>query len=111
MVVWLQSSPYRHEGTAMKKLDEIETNAKRAIIEKNEGSIHYVAPAFISPDDALALVAALRSVLGYAADPNSQHTEECSYVTTYNSKSLDCDCYKFEIKDRISRELGEAEEV
>jgi hypothetical protein len=56
-------------------------------------------------------VAALRSVLGYAADPNSQHTEECSYVTTYNSKSLDCDCYKFEIKDRISRELGEAEEV
>lgn len=91
----------------MKKLDEIETNAKRAIIARNEGSIHYVAPAFISPEDAVALVGTIRELLAYAADPNEQHTEDCSWVTTYDSKSLDCDCFKHRIPDAVTRHLGE----
>lgn len=94
----------------MKKLDDIEANAKRVILEKSEGSIHYVAPAFISPEDALAMVDALRELLAYAENKNVPHDSECSFITTYDHKSLDCDCWKFEIKDRISRRLGEIEE-
>lgn len=94
----------------MKKLDEIEAKAKKAAAERNEGSIHYVAPAFITPEEAIAMVAALRELLAYAEDRNSQHTEECSWVTTYDSKSLDCDCYKYEIKERIARNLGKEDQ-
>lgn len=91
----------------MKKLDDIEANAKRAILEKSEGSIHYRAPEFISPEDALAMVSALRELLAYAMDPNEVHDESCSYITTYNSKSLDCDCWKYQIQEKIGRNLGE----
>jgi hypothetical protein len=92
----------------MKKLDEIETNAKRAIIARNEGSIHYVAPAFISPEDAVAMVTTIRDLLAYAEDPNENHTEECAWVITMDSKSLPCDCYKHQIPAAIKRHLGES---
>lgn len=91
----------------MKKLDEIETNATRAIIARNEGSIHYVAPAFISPEDAVALITTLRELLAYAEDPNESHSDECSWVTTMDHKSLPCDCYKSKIPEAVTRNLGE----
>lgn len=91
----------------MKKLDEIEAGAKRSILEKSEGSIHYRTPAFVSPEDALGMVGALRELLAYASDPNEPHDESCSYITTYNSKSLDCDCWKYQIREKIARHMGE----
>lgn len=91
----------------MKKLDEIETNAKRAIIDRNEGSIHYVAPAFISPEDAISMVTVLCDLLAYAEDPNEPHSIECAWVVTMDSKSLPCDCYKSKIPEVVKRNLGE----
>jgi hypothetical protein len=91
----------------MKKLDEIETNAKMAVIHRQEGSMHYVAPEFIKPEVALSLTAALRELIAYAADPNNPHDESCSYITTYDHKSLDCDCFKAVIPQTIARHLGE----
>lgn len=90
----------------MKKLDEIETNAKRAIIARNEGSIHYVAPAFISPEDAVSMVTAIRDLLAYAEDPNEPHTNDCAWVVTMDGKSLPCDCFKYQIPELVQRRLG-----
>lgn len=90
----------------MKKLDEIDTKANRAVVERNEGSIHYIAPAIVSPEDLLSLTGALRDLLAYAADENEQHGHECSFVTTYDGKSLPCDCYKAVIPQTIARRIG-----
>lgn len=91
----------------MKKLDEIEKDAKMAVIHRQEGSMHYVAPEFIKPEVALSITAAFRELLSYAADPNNPHDESCSYITTYDHKSLDCDCFKAVIPQTIARHLGD----
>jgi len=86
------------------KIDKIETNAKRAMIARSEGSIHYVAPAFITPEDAIALVTTIRELLTYADDPNEKHT--CSQGPNSDSKPLDCDCFKSRIPAAVTRNLG-----
>lgn len=92
----------------MNKLDEFETNAKRAIIERNEGSIHHVAGPIMRPEDAIALVTAVRNLLAYAEAPNESHTEDCAWVVTMDDKSLPCDCYKSKIPEIIKHQLGDS---
>ena len=93
----------------MKKLDEIDQKVKTGLANDAEGSgsIHYIARAFISPEEVQAMSNALHALLREAK--SGQHTEECSYVTTYDGKSLSCDCYKFLIPNIIAENLGEGE--
>lgn len=93
----------------MKKLDEIDAKVARGLANNAEGSgsIHYVAPAFISPEEVQAMSNALHELLREAK--SGEHTEECSFITTYDGKSLSCDCYKFTIANLIAQNLGEGE--